>query len=73
MPPKEDPEVTALKKEVAEIIEKFQAEQKTAADCTLAEKSEDLADAVKVRLTTKRMLKGHINKVNSVHYADDSR
>lgn len=73
MPPKDDPEVAALKKEVTDIIEKFQADQKTAADCTLGDKCSDLADAAKVRLTTKRSLKGHINKVNSVHYADDSR
>lgn len=48
-------------------------EQKKAADCSLAEKCEDLADAPKIKMTTKKMLKGHINKVNSVHYADDSR
>lgn len=33
----------------------------------------DMADAPKVRLSTKKMLKGHINKVNSVHYSGDSR
>ncbi|XP_024081090.1 guanine nucleotide-binding protein subunit beta-2 isoform X2 [Cimex lectularius] len=32
-----------------------------------------VATAPKVRLTTKRMLKGHINKVNCVHYSGDSR
>lgn len=48
-------------------------EQKKAADCTLAEKCEDLADSPKLKMTTKKSLKGHINKVNSVHYAEDSR
>lgn len=32
-----------------------------------------VADAPKVRLSTKKLLKGHINKVNSVHYSGDSR
>lgn len=50
-----------------------QGEQKKVADCTLAEKCGDLSDAPKVRFSQKKFLKGHINKVNSVHYADDSR
>jgi guanine nucleotide-binding protein subunit beta len=33
----------------------------------------DMASAPKVRLTTKKLLKGHINKVNSVHFSGDSR
>lgn len=32
-----------------------------------------VADAPKVKLSTKKLLKGHINKVNSVHYSGDSR
>lgn len=43
------------------------------ADVTLESKCGDLGDVPKVRLSTKRDLKGHINKVNSVHYAEDSR
>ena len=43
------------------------------ADCTLAEKCSDMADVPRVRMSTKKYLKGHINKVNSVHYAGDSR
>lgn len=48
-------------------------EQKKVADCVIADKCNDLAAVPKIRLSTQRMLKGHINKVNSVHYADDSR
>lgn len=48
-------------------------EQKKVADCDIADKCSDLAAAPKVKLSTQRLLKGHINKVNSVHYADDSR
>jgi hypothetical protein len=33
----------------------------------------DMATAPKVRLSTKKLLKGHINKVNSVHFSGDSR
>lgn len=43
------------------------------ADCTLADKTGDLAAIPKIRLQPKKLLKGHINKVNSVHYAGDSR
>ncbi|XP_049284941.1 guanine nucleotide-binding protein subunit beta-2 [Anopheles funestus] len=73
MPPKDDPEVAALKKEINDMIAKFQEEQKKVADCTLFEKCGDLGDVPKVRISTKKFLKGHINKVNSVHFAGDSR
>lgn len=32
-----------------------------------------MADAPKLRLVTKKLMKGHLNKVNSVHYSGDSR
>lgn len=48
-------------------------EQKKVADCNIADKCGDLAAAPKVKLSTQRLLKGHINKVNSVHFSDDSR
>lgn len=34
---------------------------------------QSLADAPKIRLSTKKLMKGHINKVNSIHYCGDSR
>lgn len=56
------------------LIPKFiQEEQKKGADCTIADKCSDLAGVPKVPLSTKKSLKGHINKVNSVHFSDDSR
>ncbi|XP_031635705.1 guanine nucleotide-binding protein subunit beta-2 [Contarinia nasturtii] len=73
MAPKDDPETAALKKELNELIAKFQEEQKKVADCKIDDKCGDVAGIPKVPLSTKRMLKGHINKVNSVHYSDDSR
>lgn len=48
-------------------------EQKKVADCSISDKCGDLGGVPKINLSTKRNLKGHINKVNSVHYADDSR
>jgi len=48
-------------------------EQKKQQDTTLEQVCGGVADVPKVRLSTKKMLKGHINKVNSVHYSGDSR
>lgn len=70
---KDDAETAALKNELNEIIEKCKEEAKKQADCKLAEKCGDMGGAPKCSLSTKKMLKGHINKVNSVHYAGDSR
>ncbi|XP_077302112.1 guanine nucleotide-binding protein subunit beta-2 [Arctopsyche grandis] len=73
MPPKDDPETAALRKELTEIVEKIKADQAKNADVKLQDKCSDIADAPKLRLQTKKMLKGHINKVNSVHFSADSR
>ncbi|KAF6208242.1 hypothetical protein GE061_016694 [Apolygus lucorum] len=72
MPPK-DEETVKLQKELEELIKKCQEEAGKCSDCKLEEKCADLADMPKIRLTTKKLLKGHINKVNSVHYSGDSR
>lgn len=55
------------------IILRLQEEQKKAADVSLEQAVADVAEAPKIRLTTKKLLKGHINKVNSVHYSGDNR
>ena len=39
----------------------------------MAEACASVGDASKVRMVTRKMLKGHINKVNSVHYSGDNR
>ncbi|CAH2226965.1 jg3010, partial [Pararge aegeria aegeria] len=49
------------------------AEQEKVADAKLDEKCGDMGDVQKIRFVTKKTLKGHINKVNSVHYSGDSR
>lgn len=51
----------------------MQEKQTAAADCTLKDKCGDKPDAPKIRFMPKKMLKGHINKVNSVHFAADNR
>ncbi|XP_037038310.1 guanine nucleotide-binding protein subunit beta-2 [Bradysia coprophila] len=73
MPPKEDAETVALREELNGLFAKFKEEQGKVADCTMVEKCGDLGDIPKIRFVTKKILKGHINKVNSVHYAGDSR
>lgn len=51
----------------------YQEDQKKQQDTTLEETCSSVSDAPKVKLSTKKLLKGHINKVNSVHYSGDSR
>ncbi|XP_070489932.1 guanine nucleotide-binding protein subunit beta-2 [Chironomus tepperi] len=70
---KDDAETAALKTELNELIEKTKEESKKQADCKLTEKCGDMGAVPKCHLTTKKTLKGHINKVNSVHFAGDSR
>ena len=70
---KDDAETAALKKELNELIESCKEEAKKQADCKLEEKCGDMGAAPKCLLSSKKVLKGHINKVNSVHYAGDSR
>ncbi|XP_042209104.1 guanine nucleotide-binding protein subunit beta-2-like [Homarus americanus] len=72
MPPK-DPEAEKLKKELQDAIAKVQEDQKTKADTTLSEKCGDMGEVSKIRAGCKRMCKGHLNKVNSVHFSGDSR
>ncbi|GBP10941.1 Guanine nucleotide-binding protein subunit beta-2 [Eumeta japonica] len=71
--PKDDPETTALKKELKDLIDKVKADQEKVADAKLDDKCADLSGIPKIRLSTQKTLKGHINKVNSVHYSSDSR
>lgn len=51
----------------------FQEDQAKMVDKKMEDICADMGDAPKVRLSTKKLLKGHINKVNSVHYSGDSR
>lgn len=69
---KDDPDA-ALKTELNELIAKIKVEQEKQADVKLEEKCADMGDVPRLKLTTKKSLKGHINKVNSVHYTADSR
>ena len=51
----------------------MQEEQKKQQDTTLESACGGVADAPRVKITTKKLMKGHLNKVNSVHYSGDSR
>ncbi|XP_014211686.1 guanine nucleotide-binding protein subunit beta-2 [Copidosoma floridanum] len=70
---KDDAETTALKQELDDLIQKCKEDQKKMQDTTLEETCGSVSDPPKVKLTTKKNLKGHINKVNSVHFSGDSR
>lgn len=70
---KDDAEVAALREELNGLIGKIKEDQKKVADCSLQDKCGDVGGAPKLHITTKKFLKGHINKVNSVHFAGDSR
>ncbi|XP_043198079.1 guanine nucleotide-binding protein subunit beta-2-like [Amphibalanus amphitrite] len=68
-----DPELDKLKKELDTIIESIKAAQKKGADADLVGTCADVADAPRIHSSCRRVLKGHINKVNGVHYSGDSR
>ncbi|ODM90207.1 Guanine nucleotide-binding protein subunit beta-2 [Orchesella cincta] len=73
MGPKEDPAVTGLKKEIESLKQTLKSAQDAANDSTLENVCSGLNEVPRLRLQTKRLLKGHIHKVNSVHFSGDSR
>lgn len=73
MPPKADAETLELRKELEDLYEKLKECHKQVADVTLESACSGVSDVPKPKLSTKRMMKGHINKVNSVHYSGDSK
>ncbi|PSN33665.1 Guanine nucleotide-binding protein subunit beta-2 [Blattella germanica] len=73
MPPKDDPELVKLRKELEDLVNKIKDDQKKMADKKLEDLCGDMSEAPKVKLVTKKILKGHINKVNSIHFSGDSR
>ncbi|KAK9728648.1 WD domain, G-beta repeat [Popillia japonica] len=73
MPPKVDPEVAELRKELEELYKKLTEEHKKVADVTLESACESAADIPKPKLSSRKVMKGHINKVNAVHYSGDNR
>jgi guanine nucleotide-binding protein subunit beta len=73
MPPKDDPEYISLKKEIEALTEQLKTTNDGNKDKTLEELTSELGDATRIKLSTKRQLKGHIHKVNAVDFAGDSR
>lgn len=68
-----DPECDKLKAELDALVKSLKEEQEKVADAKLGEVCSDMANAPPNKLTCKRVLRGHINKVNCVHYSGDSR
>lgn len=74
MPPKiEDPQSTALKAEMEKLKERIKTAQSAVNDKTLVEVCSGVGNVSKIRLQTKRWLKGHIHKVNEIYFSGDSR
>ncbi len=74
MPPKADEqEIAFLKCEIEALKEKIKAAQCSVADKTISEVCSGVEEVPKLRLQTKRLLKGHIHKVTEIYFAGDSR
>jgi len=75
MAPKEsaDPEYVALQKEIDSLRDRITASQKAVRDAELDQVALSAPEVPKLKLQTKRNLKGHIHKVNGVAFAGDSR
>jgi len=73
MPPKDDPETAAIRKEIESLIENLKNTQKSFADATIDSVCGGLPDVPKPKIGCKRALKGHIHKVNAVSFSGDSR
>jgi len=73
MGPKADPELVDLRKELEDLYKQLKESQEKQADKTIDSICGGISDPPRVKLVTRKLLKGHINKVNSVHYSGDSR
>jgi guanine nucleotide-binding protein subunit beta len=73
MPPKSDSETVGLRAEIEGLKEKIKTAQTSVSDSTLLEVCSTVDDVPKLRLGTKRLLKGHIHKVNEIYFSGDSR
>lgn len=70
---KDDDETTSLKAELAGLAEKVREKQTASADGDLANSELGAGGAKPGKAVTKKMLKGHINKVTCCHFSGDSR
>lgn len=51
----------------------LQEDQQKCADTTLETCCNEVASVHSIKLVTRKLMKGHLNKVNSVHYSGDGR
>jgi len=72
MAPK-DPEIAKNRTELCDKISKVQESHKAQQDVEYTKATEGCTPANKPKLSCKRTLKGHINKVNCVHFSGDSK
>ena len=70
---KDDPETKKLKQELHDLWTKIEEKQKEAADVEFGKEVVSVADTPHPRICCRKVLKGHINKVNAVDFSGDSR
>lgn len=68
-----DPEHEALRLEIDTLKEKIITKQAAVKDKSLFEICSAVGAAPRVKLSTKRILRGHIHKVNAIDFAADNR
>jgi hypothetical protein len=68
-----DHEVVALRAETNALKEEIVKAQEAAKDKKVGEICSDLSSVTKPKLQTKRILRGHIHKVNAIQFAQDNR
>ena len=68
--PKADEETESLRKELLGLADRCRDEQKKASDAADMGSGSDMP---KSKIVTRKMLKGHINKVTCCHFSGDSR
>jgi len=68
-----DAELDKLKLELQDLLKKIKESQKLAADKSLQEVCGLKEPVPRIRLRSKRFLKGHISKVSCVHFSADNR
>ncbi|XP_053212242.1 guanine nucleotide-binding protein subunit beta-2-like [Panonychus citri] len=66
-------DVLDLENELQQIMTDLRANQKSVRDKQLEEICGDMSPVISVKLNFRRALKGHLQKVNAIHFSGDSR
>ncbi|XP_023226713.1 guanine nucleotide-binding protein subunit beta-2-like isoform X1 [Centruroides sculpturatus] len=69
----EEEEMTKLKDELEQLKNKIKKSQAEAKDKSLEDVCGNMGDISKVQLRIKKIMRGHLSKVNAVHFSGDDR